>query len=59
VFNNLCRAAIGIEMYWRWFSAGLTWQQGARSFSFWIIVAVLFVSSVGMNGAITHLDPRC
>ena len=36
--------------------AGLTWQQGARSFAFWIIVAVLFVSSVGMNGAITHLS---
>ncbi|MGB7844048.1 MAG: MFS transporter [Candidatus Acidiferrum sp.] len=35
---------------------GLTWQQGARSFAFWIIVAVLFVSSVGMNGAITHLS---
>lgn len=36
--------------------SGLTWQQGARSFAFWIIVAVLFVSSVGMNGAITHLS---
>jgi MFS family permease len=36
--------------------SGLTWQQGTRSFSFWIIVAVLFVSSISMNGAITHLS---
>jgi MFS family permease len=37
-------------------SSGLTWQQGARTYAFWIIVAVLFVSSVSMNGAITHLS---
>jgi MFS family permease len=36
--------------------AGLTWQQGARTYAFWIIVAVLFVSSISMNGAITHLS---
>jgi MFS family permease len=36
--------------------SGLTWQQGTRSFGFWIIVAVLFVSSISMNGAITHLS---
>jgi len=35
--------------------SGLTWQQGLRSFPFWIIVAVLFMSSVAMNGTITHL----
>src|SRR5580658_6291558 len=35
---------------------GSTWQQGLRSFAFWIIVVVLFVSSVSMNGAITHLS---
>jgi MFS family permease len=35
---------------------GLTWQQGLRSFAFWIIVAILFVSSISMNGAITHLS---
>ena len=34
---------------------GMTWQQGLRTFPFWIIVAVLFVSSVAMNGTITHL----
>src|SRR5208282_4304843 len=34
---------------------GMTWQQGLRTFPFWIIVAVLFVSSVSMNGTITHL----
>jgi MFS family permease len=36
--------------------AGMTWQQGVRSFSFWIITAILFVSSISMNGAITHLS---
>jgi MFS family permease len=36
--------------------SGATWQQGTRSFSFWIIVAVLFVSSISMNGAITHMS---
>ena len=35
--------------------SGMTWQQGLRSFAFWIIVAVLFVGSISMNGAITHL----
>ena len=36
--------------------SGVTWQQGLRSFAFWIIVAILFVSSISMNGAITHLS---
>lgn len=36
--------------------SGLTWQQGTRTYAFWIIVAVLFVSSISMNGAITHLS---
>jgi len=36
--------------------SGLTWQQGGSTFAFWIIVAVLFVSSISMNGAITHLS---
>jgi MFS family permease len=35
---------------------GRTWQQGLRTFAFWIIVAVLFVSSISMNGAIAHLS---
>jgi MFS family permease len=35
---------------------GLSWQQGLRAYSFWIIVAVLFLSSISMNGAITHLS---
>src|SRR5580692_5436032 len=34
----------------------MTWQQGLRSFVFWIITAILFVSSISMNGAITHLS---
>jgi len=36
--------------------SGKTWQQGIRSFTFWIIVIVLFVSSISMNGAITQLS---
>jgi MFS family permease len=36
--------------------SGLSWQEGVRSLAFWIIVAVLFVSSISMNGAITHLS---
>jgi MFS family permease len=36
--------------------SGMTWQQGLHSFAFWIITAILFVSSISMNGAITHLS---
>jgi cyanate permease len=36
--------------------SGMTWQQGLRSFVFWIIVAVLCVSSISMNGAITQMS---
>ena len=36
--------------------SGMTWQQGSRSLAFWIITAILFVSSISMNGAITHLS---
>ena len=35
---------------------GMTWQQGLRSLAFWIITAILFVSSISMNGAVTHLS---
>jgi cyanate permease len=62
-------ALLGLPLTWRYVRervqirkdsapvvhAGLTWQQGVRSFAFWIIVAVLFVGSISMNGAITHL----
>jgi MFS family permease len=61
--------AVGLPMTWRYIHertstdrdspaaipSGPTWQQGLRSYPFWIIVAVLFVSSVSMNGTITHL----
>jgi predicted MFS family arabinose efflux permease len=36
--------------------SGMTWQQGLRFFPFWIIVAVLCVSSISMNGAITQMS---
>jgi MFS family permease len=35
---------------------GMSWQRGLGSFAFWIVTAVLFVSSISMNGAITHLS---
>jgi MFS family permease len=35
--------------------SGMTWQQGLRSYPFWIIVVVLFAGSISMNGAITHM----
>ena len=34
---------------------GRSWQQGLRTYAFWIIVVVLFVNSISMNGAITHM----
>jgi len=37
--------------------AGSTWQEGLRSYSFWIIVAVLFLASISLNGAMTHQVP--
>ena len=36
--------------------SGMTWQQGLCSVVFWIIVAVLCVSSISMNGAITQMS---
>jgi MFS family permease len=36
--------------------SGMTWQQGLRSFAFWIIVAVLCVSSISMNGSVTQMS---
>lgn len=36
--------------------SGMTWQQGLRFYPFWIVVAVLCVSSISMNGAITQMS---
>ena len=36
--------------------SGTSWRQGLRSSPFWIVTAILFVSSISMNGAITHLS---
>lgn len=36
--------------------AGMTTRQGLRCYAFWIIVAVLCVSSISMNGAITQMS---
>jgi MFS family permease len=35
---------------------GSSWREGLRSSPFWIVTAILFVSSISMNGAITHLS---
>jgi MFS family permease len=34
----------------------MSWRQGLSSSAFWIVTAILFVSSISMNGAITHLS---
>jgi MFS family permease len=36
--------------------SGMTWQQGLGSYAFWVITAILCVSAISMNGAITHLS---
>ena len=36
--------------------SGVTWQQGMCSLAFWVVTAILFFSSISMNGAITHLS---
>jgi predicted MFS family arabinose efflux permease len=36
---------------------GMTVAEGLRSRPFWILIATLFLSSISMNGAITHLSP--
>ncbi len=60
---------VGLPMSWRFIHErgavhhdapsphldGPTWQQGLRSYAFWIIVAVLVVNSLAMNGTVTHL----
>jgi MFS family permease len=38
-------------------SAGSTWQAGLASYQFWIIVTMLFLSSISVNGAMTHQVP--
>jgi len=37
-------------------AAGASVQQAIRSLAFWILVVVLFLCSIGQNGAITHLS---
>ena len=38
-------------------NSGCTWQQGLRSYSFWVIVIVLFLDSISINGAMAHQVP--
>ncbi len=37
--------------------SGATLSEGLRSPAFWILIGTLFLSSISMNGAITHLSP--
>jgi len=37
-------------------AAGVSFQEGLRSRAFWILVAVLFLSSISQNGALIHLS---
>jgi MFS family permease len=66
-FSLGCLALLlGLPLSWRYIfergetapvsHSGQTWQQGLRSHAFWIIVAILFVSSISMNGAITQVS---
>ncbi|HEY6290834.1 MAG TPA: MFS transporter [Terriglobia bacterium] len=66
---GLLALLLGLPLTWRYLAerphdesgsrsvlySGLSWQQGVRSFPFWIIVAMLFLTSVSLNGAIAHL----
>jgi MFS family permease len=66
-----CALALGLPLTWAFVhdrgqmrhgpgaaaSSGMTWQQGVRTYHFWIIVIVLFTGSISMNGAIAHLAP--
>jgi len=61
---------LGLPLSWRYIAergpvraqaepvvhTGMTWQEGLRTYSFWIIVAILFAGSISMNGSITHLS---
>ena len=38
-------------------ASGATTAQGLRSRAFWTLIAMLFLSSISVNGAITHLSP--
>jgi MFS family permease len=58
---------LGLPLTWRYvrecdhaehgarLESGVSWRHGLGSFPFWVIVAMLFLSSVSLNGAITHL----
>ncbi len=36
---------------------GMTVANALRSLAFWVVIAMLFLSSISVNGAITHLSP--
>jgi MFS family permease len=46
----------GVSVERRTGLGGMTVAQGLRSRAFWILIGTLFLSSVSMNGAITHLS---
>jgi MFS family permease len=52
----LVREKPGFHREHRVVAAGASVQQAIRSRAFWILVTVLFLCSIGQNGAITHLS---
>jgi MFS family permease len=55
VITRFVREKPGLRQRDKSQAAGVSVQQGLRSRAFWIIVAVLFLSSISQNGAMTHL----
>ena len=55
VVTRYVRERPGLRLIGRSTGAGASVREGLRSRAFWVIVAVLFLSSISQNGAMTHL----
>ena len=66
---GLLALALGVPLTWKFVRerehgysgshapllTGTTWRRALRSYSFWVIVAMLMLSSLSLNGAVAHL----
>ena len=52
----LVREKPGLHRGRRVETTGSSVREGVRSRAFWVLVIVLFMCSIGQNGAITHLS---
>ncbi|HUI40776.1 MAG TPA: MFS transporter [Terriglobia bacterium] len=66
---GLLALALGVPLTWRFvrerehghtgsnplLRAGVSWRRALRLYSFWVIVAMLMLSSLSLNGAVAHL----